>query len=395
MGLILTIVLAALIWVTFDLILGSKKRRETPSSSQLKMNGNIEFVADGEDFFQMLLDDIKTAKQHIHMMFYIFRDDETGMEFIQQLCQKATSGVSVYVLADYVGSHGLKKSTIEQMTSCGIHFSYSRKIYFPFIFSTLNERNHRKITVIDGSIGYVGGFNVGDEYAGKKPKFGYWRDYHLCITGEAVNALQQQFLTDWEKDNPPLFEDDSFYPSLPQGKTTIQFHITNGSEVKESFASYIDQATTSIIIGSPYFIPGEMVQKSLVDAIQRGVSVKLILPMRADHPLVKEASYRYLVELIEEGGEVYQYMNGFYHAKVMIIDDKICDIGTANFDQRSFHINGEINCIFESPEVLAQIMEVINRDFIQSERLDLARLKKRTISNRLISPFAQLFSPFL
>ena len=172
-------------------------------------------------------------------------------------------------------------------------------------------------------------------------------------------------------------------------------HITNGSGVKESFADYINKATTSIIIGSPYFIPGHMVQDSLVRAIRRGVSVKLILPMRADHPLVKEASYHYLVELLEEGGEVYQYMNGFYHAKVMIVDNRICDIGTANFDKRSFHINSEINCIFESSEVLSQVMEVINSDFIQSERLDLARLKKRTISNKFISPFARLLSPFL
>lgn len=395
MGFVLALILAIMIWITIDLIQGSKIRHHSPPSAQLTLNGNIEFIADGEDFFKILLEDVDKAVQHIHMMFYIFRDDETGMKFIEELCRKASEGVSVYLLADYVGSHGLKKTTIEQLTSCGVHFSFSRKIYLPFLFSSLNKRNHRKITIIDGKIGYVGGFNVGDEYAGKKPKFGYWRDYHLRVTGEAVMGLQKQFLFDWKAENAPLQVDDSFYPPLPKGETEIKYHITNGFGVKESFAEYINKATASIIIGSPYFIPGEMVQKSLVDAIQRGVSVKLILPMRADHPLVKEASYRYLVELIEEGGEVYQYMNGFYHAKVMVVDNQICDIGTANFDQRSFHINGEINCIFQSTEVLDQIMKVINRDFIQSERLDLARLKKRTISNRLISPFARLLSHFL
>ncbi|KMM36620.1 cardiolipin synthase [Guptibacillus hwajinpoensis] len=395
MRFVLALILAIIIWIAIDLILGSQKRRHVPSSSKLTMHGNIEFIADGEDFFEMLLEDVDKANQHIHMMFYIFRDDETGKKFIHNLCQKASSGVSVYVLADYVGSHGLKKSTIEQMTSCGVHFSFSRKIQLPFLFSSINNRNHRKITVIDGKIGYVGGFNVGDEYAGRKPKFGYWRDYHLRVTGEAVKGLQEQFLIDWKADNTPLEEDETFYPTLPKGETEMKYHITNGSGVKESFADYINKATTSIIIGSPYFIPGHMVQDSLVRAIRRGVSVKLILPMRADHPLVKEASYHYLVELLEEGGEVYQYMNGFYHAKVMIVDNRICDIGTANFDKRSFHINSEINCIFESSEVLSQVMEVINSDFIQSERLDLARLKKRTISNKFISPFARLLSPFL
>ncbi|WP_226654491.1 cardiolipin synthase [Pseudalkalibacillus hwajinpoensis] len=392
MGFFLMILLVLLLWMVIDLHLGSKKRNNS-LSSQLQMTGNVTFIGDGDDFFRKLLSDVDAAVHQIQMMFYIFRDDETGHLVIDHLCQKAKSGVPVYLLVDYGGSHGLKKATITKMVSCGIHFSYSRKISFPKLFTSLNERNHRKITVVDGKIGYVGGFNVGNEYAGKDPKFGYWRDYHLRLTGEAVRGLQEQFVLDWEENHSSPTE--SIEPILSKGTEPITFHITNGNEVEEAFVSYINQATTSIKIGTPYYIPGQTVQTSLLRALKCGVSVQIILPMRADHPLVKEASYHYLVELIQAGCEVYQYMNGFYHAKVMIIDDTFCDIGTANFDQRSFHINGEINCLLHSPAFVAEMKQVIQTDLLQSERLDLKRLQDRTIGNRFVSPIARLLSPFL
>jgi len=386
------VLLVLVLWIVIDLHLGSKKRKQT-SSSWIETTGNATFIGDGDDFFRQLLSDIDSASQEIQMMFYIFRNDETGQKVIDHLCKKAGSGVLIYLLVDYGGSHGLKKSTITKMRTCGIHFSYSRKISFPNLFTSLNERNHRKITVIDGKIGYIGGFNVGNEYAGKDPKFGYWRDYHLRLTGEAVKGLQDQFIHDWmENHSSPI---EAVSADLEKGAETLTFHITNGSDIEKSFASYIDKATTSIKIGTPYYIPGQTVQTSLLRALKCGVSVQIILPMRADHPLVKEASYPYLVELIQAGCEVYQYMNGFYHAKVMVIDDTFCDIGTANFDQRSFHINGEVNCLFHSSDFVSEIKEVIKKDLLQSERLDLKRLQDRTIGNRMLAPIARLFSPFL
>ncbi|MBF0705208.1 cardiolipin synthase [Alkalihalobacillus hwajinpoensis] len=395
MEIFLTVLLALILWLITDLHTGNKKRKLAPSSSRQKMTGNLTFINDGDDFFRALINDIDAAVYQIHMMFYIFRDDATGHMIIEHLCQKATSGVSVYLLVDYGGSHSLKKATIRKMTSCGIVFSYSRKISFPRFFTSINERNHRKITVIDGEIGYVGGFNVGNEYVGKDPKFGYWRDYHLRVTGEAVQGLQDQFFLDWEESHSPINKHNVYIPPLETGQHKVSFHITNGNSVEEAFASYIDKATTSIIIGSPYYIPGQTVQTSLLRALKCGIKVQVILPMRADHPLVKEASYEYLVELIRAGGEVYQYMNGFYHAKVMIIDETLCDIGTANFDQRSFHINGEINCIISTPSLIVEIKEAIQKDILQCERLDLKRLQDRTIGNRVLAPLARLFSPFL
>ncbi|MGB8000740.1 MAG: cardiolipin synthase [Anaerobacillus sp.] len=394
MGFFLAMILALILWMFLDIRSGIRKRKRS-SSIQRQMTGNMTFIADGDDFIKKLLNDVDNAVHHIHMMFYIFRDDETGDLVIDHLCQKAARGVSVYVLVDFGGSHGLKKSTIKRMTSCGIHFSYSRKVSFPHLFSTLNERNHRKITVIDGKLGYIGGFNVGNEYVGKDPKFGYWRDYHLRVTGEAVLGLQAQFFLDWKEDNPPIDEKKEDASPLQPGSEEMTYLITNGSGVEESLITYIESATTSIIIGTPYYIPGPIVQTSLLKKLDCGVSVQIVLPMKADHPLVKEASYQYLVELIQAGGEVYQYMNGFYHAKVMIIDDAVCDIGTANFDQRSFHINGEINCVFHSKAMIAEIKAVIQKDILQSERLDLKRLQNRTLGNRLIGPVARLFSPLL
>ena len=386
------VLLVLVIWIVIDLHIGSKKRKQT-SSLWVEMTGDTTFIADGDDFFRMLLHDIDRASREIQMMFYIFRDDETGQKVVEHLCKKADAGVLIYLLVDYGGSHGLKKSTIKKMRSCGIHFSYSRKISFPLLFTSLNERNHRKITVIDGKIGYVGGFNVGNEYASKDPKFGYWRDYHLRLTGEAVKGLQDQFILDWKDNNS--FPIEAASPDLQKGTKSITFHITNGSAIEEAFASYIDKATTTIKIGTPYYIPGQTVQTSLLRALKCGVSVQILLPMRADHPLVKEASYPYLVELIQAGCEVYQYMNGFYHAKVIVIDDTFCDVGTANFDQRSFHINGEINCLFHSTDFVNEVKEVIQKDLLQSERLDLNRLQDRSIGSRVLSPVARLLSPFL
>lgn len=386
------VLLVLVIWIVIDLHLGRKKRKQTPSL-WVETTGDSTFIADGDDFFRKLLHDINQASTEIQMMFYIFRDDETGQKVIEHLCKKADAGVLIYLLVDYGGSHRLKKSTIHKMRSCGIHFSYSRKISFPHLFTSLNERNHRKITVIDGNVGYVGGFNVGNEYAGKDPKFGYWRDYHVRLTGEAVKGLQDQFILDWKENSS--FPIEALSSDLQKGPKSITFHITNGNAIEEAFASYIDKATTSIKIGTPYYIPGQTVQTSLLRALKCGVSVQMILPMRADHPLVKEASYPYLVELIQAGCEVYQYMNGFYHAKVIVIDDTFCDVGTANFDQRSFHINGEINSLFHSTAFVTEVKEVLEKDLLQSERLDLARLQDRTIGNRVLSPIARLLSPFL
>ncbi|MCA0988958.1 cardiolipin synthase [Guptibacillus algicola] len=389
------LIFVVLIWMSIDLTLGAMKRRKNSASLMKEISADLDFVSDGDDFFRILLKDLDAAEKHIHMMFFILRDDKTGNEFIDKLCEKASSGVSVKLLVDYIGSKNIKKSTIRKMKECGIHFSYSRKATFPLLFTSLNERNHRKITVIDGKVGYMGGFNIGKEYAGKDPKFGYWRDYHLRFQGEAVYELQKQFLSDWTRENNATKLDDDFFPSLPEGNATVNLHITNGSNVEGMFISLIDQAVTSIYIGTPYYIPGANVQKSILRAVGRGVNVKIILPIRADHPFVQEASFPYLVELIEAGCDIHQYMNGFFHAKVLLVDDHVCDIGTANFDMRSFTINGEINCIFRDQETIRKVKETIERDIVQSEPLHLKRLKDRTVKNRLIGPIARALSPFL
>ncbi|WP_377887388.1 cardiolipin synthase [Alkalihalobacillus sp. R86527] len=388
------LVIALVIWMGIDLMLGAKKRRKNPSSLK-SVSADMEFIADGDDFLRMLLKDLDAAVDHIHMMFFIFRDDTTGNEFIDKLCEKASYGIHVRLLTDYMGSRHIKKSTIKKMKKSGVHFSFSRKATFPLFFTSINERNHRKITVIDGKIGYMGGFNIGKEYVGKDPKFGYWRDYHLRIKGEAVHELQKQFLSDWSRENAGTELDEAFFPSLPKGNALVSLHITNGNSVEEMFISLIDDATSLIYIGTPYYIPGDKLQESLLNASSRGVNVKLILPIRADHPFVQEASFPYLVELIEAGCEIHQYMNGFFHAKVLLVDDQVCDIGTANFDKRSLTINGEINCIFRDQEMITKVKNTIERDIVQSDPLHLKRLKDRTLKNRLIGPIARALSPFL
>ncbi|TLS36738.1 cardiolipin synthase [Pseudalkalibacillus caeni] len=358
-------------------------------------HSSCSFYNEGRDFFSVLFDDIENAQKHIHLLFYIFRDDTIGMELIQRLIKKSSEGVKVRVLIDAIGSHKLSKSARKLLKENNIELGLSNRPKFPFFFYTLNHRNHRKIGVIDGNIGYIGGFNIGDEYLGKDPKLGYWRDYQLRINGDGVQDLQQQFVEDWRIAGMSITKDRSLYPELEKGPISLKLEPTEGIDMNYSFLDYIESAEKSIVVGTPYYIPGLKIQNALITAARKKINVKIILPFKADHPLVKEAAFRYFLPLLEAGCEIYQYQKGFYHAKVLLIDDELCDIGTANFDKRSFHINSEINCILKDGKLLEVIKKTIEQDIKDSERLTIGKFKGRPILQRLKEPFADLLSYFL
>jgi cardiolipin synthase A/B len=358
--------------------------------------GEMQFLSTGYHFFDALFQDIKEATKYIHIQFYILRDDELGQELCSLLIQKAKEGVEIRLLFDFLGSHGVKNKTIQSLKKAGIHFQYSNKPGFPYFLYRVNHRNHRKVTIIDGKIGYAGGYNVGNEYIGKDTKFGDWRDYHLKLNGSVVGVLQQSFNTDWNVASGEDLKTPTFTELDDSTQKDFMLVHSNGDAVYRFFYEKIQRSKKSILIGSPYFIPGKKMNKALLSAIKRGVKLTLIVPMNPDHALVQEASYIYLKPLLEAGAEIYQFHEGFYHSKVLMFDEQICDIGTANFDFRSFFFNDELNCIFTDKNYIQEVKKVVESDLARSEELTLKRLKKiRTLKVRLKEVAGFIISPFL
>ncbi|QED49760.1 cardiolipin synthase [Cytobacillus dafuensis] len=375
---LIIILLFILLWLSLDFYLGRKnqikhlKRQDPPFR-----HSHIDLYTDGPELFADFFSELKKAKHHIHILFYIVKDDQFSTEFLNILKDKAKEGVEVRLLLDRIGSHLIKENTIQSLESHGVKFAFSHPLRFPFIFYSLHARNHRKITVIDGKIGYIGGFNIGKEYINLDPKLSPWRDYHLKMIGEGAADLQKEFLTDWYNEKKiHLLENPIYFPSLPKGSCQHQIIPSRGIYLEETFSSMIRNARTSIIIGSPYFILSKRLLNDLLAARGRGVTLTILVPKTADHPFVKEASYPFLRKLISQGAIVYQFLNGFYHAKTCIIDDKICDIGTANFDHRSLFLNYEINCYIYDHAFIQKVLKVIETDIHHSKKLTLKELNQ-------------------
>ncbi|MED1864818.1 cardiolipin synthase [Fictibacillus nanhaiensis] len=392
---LILIVVAILAWI--DFYLGHKQtiaNEEPPVTT----TGNMHLLTTGSRFFDSLFHDIDEAKTTIYIQFYILRDDELGQELCAKLIKKAKQGLEIRLLLDYMGSYGLKKKTIHRLKSAGVHFEYSNKPQFPYLLYRINHRNHRKITIIDSEIGYLGGYNVGNEYIGRVTRFGDWRDYHLKLRGHAVIELQRLFIDDWNgSTNEKITHSETSLPLKEEGAKELMLLPSKGFAGYNFFLNKIKDAKKSIFIGSPYFIPGKKMNRELLSALDRGVKVKLLVPMNPDHPVVQEASYRFVKPLLEAGAEIYQFHEGFYHSKIVMFDDTICDLGTANFDLRSFFYNDELNCIFTDKTEIQAVKKVLDSDLERSENLTLARLKKtrRSVKVRLKEVVGFVLSPFL
>lgn len=383
------------IWMIVDFKLGLKQQKaEARTYDQKLRSGDCQLLITGHDLFKQLITDIENATDHIHILFYIFRDDHIGSEVLKKLGEKAKEGVEVRLLVDRIGVD-IPKKTIKRLKREGVSFAYSHSPKFPYLFFTLNRRNHRKITVIDGRIGYIGGYNVGDEYLGRDAKFGEWRDTHLRIVGDGVQDFQEQFIEDWKVAKNTTIKGKGYYPHLIKGPHQLKILPSDGAYLEETFLSFIKRAEDFLYIGTPYFIPGKAIKDALIDAANRGVDVKIIVPKKGDHPFVKEASLPYFQPLLEAGCDIYQYYRGFYHGKIILVDYELCDIGTANIDRRSFHINHEINCLIFNREFIKEVKAIFENDITLSQQLTLDLLNERSLYQRGKEKIATLISPLL
>lgn len=376
------------------------------NQSFLTTNNDIEIITDGEEKFNKLFEDIKNAKYNIHIQYYIIKKDTLGNKLFDLLIQKLNEGVKVYLLYDDIGSRTLNKFTLRKLISAGAKTKSFFKAKLSLINLRMNYRNHRKIVIIDNKIAYTGGFNIGDEYIGLNKEMGNWRDTHLRITGEAVALLNYRFIDDWnsqvsKKNKSELLSLEDSYIITSQSKSYIPIQIvTSGpdeeiDQIKYAYLNMINRAKNFIFIQSPYFIIDESVMDALRIAIFSGIDVRIMIPDRADHLFVRWGNYANVGKLIEAGAKVYEYSNGFLHAKTIIIDDEVTSIGTANFDNRSFKLNFEINTFIYDKIQARKFKHIFLRDIENSHELTKERYRNRSNFTKLKEALAQLISPIL
>ncbi|EYE88512.1 cardiolipin synthase [Fervidicella metallireducens AeB] len=380
------------------------------SDSPLFVENDIKLFSDGEEKFKYLLDEMAKAKHHIHLEYYIVKDDKIGNKVKEMLIKKAKEGVRVRFLMDRVGSIKVGRRYIKELKEAGvdvIQYSYFLAPLLRHINTQINYRNHRKIAIIDGRVGFIGGMNIGDEYLGKG-KLGYWRDMHIMIKGDGVLGLQAVFLDDFwaikRIDDSSFFYDEEFekyFPAVGNPRKKVMQIIKSGPDseypsIMQTMIKMITMAKKNIYITTPYFVPTESIMETLKIAALSGVKVKILFPGRYDHIMVYYASRTYLAELMKCGAEVYFYKDdAFVHSKHITIDGKIATIGTANMDIRSYELNYEVNAVIYDEDFTQRLDEIFINDLKESRKYSVEDYERTPKITRFMEAAARVFSSLL
>lgn len=373
-------------------------------TSELTGHNNVKLLINGEDKFPEVIAALENAKHHIHIEYYIYEDDEIGKKIEETLVRKHKEGVEVRFIYDDYGSRHIRRSLTNRLKNEGVQVFPFYKIFFGALANRLNYRNHRKIIVVDGEIGFVGGINISDKYINNNNNELFWRDTHLRIEGPGVRYLQYLFLCDWNFcAGDKLTPNEQFFPDyskLPQAGNKIVQIAASGpdSEVPVilfSILQAINLATKEVLITTPYFIPGESIIDTILIAALGGVKIKLLVPYNSDSAIVNAAGRSYYGDLATAGVEIYFYKKGFVHAKTLVADRKLTVVGTANMDYRSFDLNFEVNAIVYDKEIASRAADVFYDDLKYAERLNITEWNNRPIYKVMIEKTARLISPLL
>lgn len=364
-------------------------------------DNNVDIYFDGDDKFNALIESINNAKYYIHFQYYIFKSDGLGRRVINALCEKAKQGVEVKILLDGMGGRKFQKKYKEQLKKSGAEIGVFLPPFVPLLSLRINYRNHRKICIIDGQEAYLGGFNVGDEYIGLSKKFGYWRDTHLKITGSSIASLQWRFYLDWRfATGQEITRCQSYLVELEsQGNTGVQI-VSSGPDsrwpsVKDGYLKMISNAREKIYIQTPYFIPDDSIFEALKLAALSDLDVRVMMPCKPDHPFVYWASMSYIGELLNAGVKFYVYEKGFLHAKVVLMDDFVSSVGTANLDIRSFKLNFEVNAFLYDENVNLKLTDKFLDDLNDCNEITLKAYNNRSRIVKIKESFSRLLSPIL
>ncbi len=370
------------------------------SKAFLSEYNSVQVFPDGIKLFDAMFRDIAKAQKHIHLEYFAFATDHLGKELSALLIKKAKQGVKVRIIVDDVGSWKFRFTLGKKLRGHGIECHYFNKVRLPFFNSRFNYRNHRKIVVIDGQIAYLGGLNIGDQYASRNKYFGYWRDTHMRILGGSVYALQTVFLTDLYFTSKEYLFKQEFYPEVELEEQLPMQIVTSGPDsdwesIMQIYFSAITKAQNKIYITSPYLILNESLTMALITSALSGVDVRIIVPGKPDHLVVFWGTRSYYQELMEAGVKIYEYQRGFIHAKVMLIDGELCSIGTANMDIRSFIQNFEINGLIYDEKTTKSLERQFFEDIENSRLITMQDIENISFFTKLKIGLARLFSPIL
>lgn len=364
-------------------------------------NNEVDIFTDGVSKFNLLKNDLKEAHKSIYLQYYIFLDDKIGKEIAEILKEKAREGVEVKVIYDHVGSFSAKNSFFEKMRAAGIEVHPFFRVNFPQVANRINWRNHRKIVVIDGAIGYIGGMNIADRYAyGNGENKELWRDTHFRVRGDIVESLIHSFLVDWNFRNKT-----PYFPALPprqdriRNKKGIQL-VTGGpistwDNLSLMFLKSISSAKRLIWIQTPYFLPTDALFNALQAAALSNIDVRIMMPAHTDSLLLHYASFSYISQCLAAGIKIYLYKPGMLHAKSMVIDDDLVTAGSTNFDFRSFENNFECNLFIHDPELNSKMRDIFYSDMKDCEKLQKEKWKNRPLGHRFLESLLRLVSPIL
>jgi cardiolipin synthase len=354
-------------------------------------------LVDGKAVFDAIFEGIDGARRYVLAQFFIVHDDQIGREFQARLIAKARQGVRVHFLYDEIGSHALPRRYLRALRDVGVEarpFLTSRDLRNRF---QINFRNHRKVVVVDGRAAYVGGLNVGDEYLGRSARFGAWRDTHVAISGPAVKAVQLSFVDDWHWSTGEVLQLD--WSIEKRGGKAVLVMPSGPVDRLDTctlfFVHAIGSARRRLWITSPYFVPDAAILTSLQLAVLRGVDVRIMLPSKPDHWLSWLASFSYLKDTLPWGVKLYRYQEGFLHQKVLLIDDGLASVGTANLDMRSLRLNFEITLLFADAGIAAEVEKMLEADFARCRPLLIAEIAGRSAPFKLAVQVARLLAPVL
>jgi cardiolipin synthase len=375
--------------------------------SQLTLHNDLQVINNGENTFQAIFEAIDQAHDHIHLEYFIFNDDRIGNKFIDHLIAATKRGVAVKLIYDSVGSD-LSNAARKRMTSAGIENFPFMPVLFSRFTRKANYRNHRKICIVDGHIGFLGGVNVSDDYVNTPDRdpAEYWRDIHLRIEGHAVKSLQAQWLLNWffvcdnaeENTHDKIVE--SYFPEIDEKENKpVQIAAsgpdTDWANIMEAIFAGINSAEERIRIMTPYFIPNEAILIALKSAARSGIDVEIMLPRIGDSWAARYASRSYFEEIMESGIKIYWYCKGMLHAKTMVVDDNFATIGTCNMDYRSFEVNFEINALIFDKQTASDLSDQFDKDIQDCELLDLDTWRDRSKTYKFKESFCRLWAPLL
>lgn len=366
-------------------------------------NSDIKLLNNGENFFPLLFDEIRKAKKHIHIEFYIYENDVIGNQLKDLLIQKASEGVEVRFIYDDFGSKSIRKTIAKTLNENGVQAYPFNKIKLIYLANRMNYRNHRKIVIIDGKTSFIGGINVCDKYINQPKNKLYWRDTHLMIKGYSSFTLQRVFLSDWNFcSNENLTVNADYFPFDQQEEPENYYAqiVSSGPDsdlpnILYSIIQSINSAQKEVLLTTPYYIPDTSLQEALIIASLSGIDIKLLVPKYGDSKIVNIGTQSFFEDLLKAGVKIYMYKKGFIHAKTFVVDGKLASVGTANLDMRSFDLNFEVSALIYDKQIAQEVRTSFYKDLEDSVEIDSERWNNRPKIKHISEKIVRLISPFM